>query len=444
MFSKDKKIIIGIIGNVDSGKTTLVENLKNISIKEKEPGGITQKIGLYNLELGKNKLTIIDNPGHKIFEDNLNLSFKIANIIILMISGTDKYNMYTQKILDKRDERFFYVINKIDDKNYNKENTKGILMRYNIEFSAENVFFTSVIKATNVKKIFEKILKIYLRNNLTQKKKKGFFVTNSYFERKRGIITCGISMNKDLKTNLYVIKKKNTIGKIRTIFLNGKSVKILKKKEPCMIIGIKKALKTGDKIKFTKEKIKNEIKNFTKKKSNKKYKKRKKIILISNDKNILDAAVKIIEKKKKNLIIKKRTGQILKEDIFMLENFKDIFLITFLEKEYNHERSSNFKTIYELKREMKKKEKKKISNIGIIKIVKIFKKEKNIIYGCMLLKGEINIENKILFKKEKIAIKEIKIDKMRKKNIKKTGQLFGLSLLKNKENIPLNKEIKVL
>ncbi|UOQ33052.1 Translation initiation factor 2 [Candidatus Vidania fulgoroideae] len=445
MFSKEKKIIVGIIGNVDSGKTTLTENLKNISIKVKEPGGITQKIGLYSFEMKGNKIAIIDNPGHKIFEENLNLSFKIADIIILMISGTDKYNLYTKKILEKKDKRFFFIINKVDDGNYDKNNIKKILLRYEIDIKNKNVFFTSVKDANNVKDIFGNIIDSYHINNIKRKKIEGFFVTNSYFEKKMGIITCGISLNEKVKTNLFVIKKHRIIGKVRKIFSNKKNVIQIEEKEPCVIFGIKEAIKTGERIRFTEKRITSSEKKTIKKKNFKKYKKKIKVIIVSNDRNILDAAVKIIEKKKKIIILKKRVGQILKDDIFMLNNFNDIRLITFLEKGYLHERSSNFQTIYELKRSLKKKKKEKDQEVsGIIKIMKVFKKKNKIIYGCMLLEGKIKKNSKILHNGEKIGIKELKINKTTKENIESIKQLFGLLLSKNKIKFLVNEELKVL
>ena len=41
-----RQVIVAILGNVDSGKSKLVETIKKISILASEPGKITQSIGL--------------------------------------------------------------------------------------------------------------------------------------------------------------------------------------------------------------------------------------------------------------------------------------------------------------------------------------------------------------------------------------------------------------
>lgn len=443
MLRKNKEnIIISIIGNVDSGKTTFVENIKDICIKKKEPGEITQRIGLYNLSINSNNIILIDNPGHSIFKDNLKLSFKISDIIILIISGTDKYNLCNKNLIKKKDSRFFFIVNKIDDKNFDKENINKILLRYGLNIHSEKkIFFSSLIKKKNAKEVLLKIIQEKPNFKKKTNNKNGFFVTNSYFEKSVGFVICGISLKEEVKKNYYILYKKNKIGKIKFLLYNNKRKNNIKKRNPCVIIGSEKAIKIGSKIKFIKKNPKKSV-LFIKKNVKKKKKNLINVMIISYDKNILDAAVKIVKKKKKFFIVKKKVGQILKNDIVFIESFKKIILITFVKKPLIHKNVYNLKTIYEIEDVLNKYKKENI--LGKIKILQIFNKNNSFIYGCKFIMGEINIYNKILYKKKKIDIMSIKINKISYNKIKSDrNTLFGLSI-NNKKKIPVGTILKII
>ena len=87
-----RDIIIGTAGHIDHGKTTLVEFLtgKNTdTLPEEKKRGLTIDIGFSCLQLGNNRVGIIDVPGHEKFIKNMAAGTSSIDYLILTIACDD-------------------------------------------------------------------------------------------------------------------------------------------------------------------------------------------------------------------------------------------------------------------------------------------------------------------------------------------------------------------
>ena len=127
--------ILSVLGHVDSGKTTILDAIRESKIVEGEAGGITQMIGATEIPLESvenvcggllqqldTELTIpgllfIDTPGHAAFSSLRKRGGSISDIAILVIDVEEGVQPQTEeaiKILKQSQTPFVIALNKVD------------------------------------------------------------------------------------------------------------------------------------------------------------------------------------------------------------------------------------------------------------------------------------------------------------------------------------------
>jgi len=460
--------VVAILGHVDHGKTTLLDYIRKTKLANKEFGGITQKIGAYEVKtniLGykNDKITFIDTPGHEAFSKLRSRGANIADLSLLIIDAKDGIMPQTIESISHikaANIPFIVVLNKIDLPEANPEKVKLQLGKYGVLVEGKGgkipVVEISAKTGAGLNDLLESILLLSTELNLTYNPKNlplGYIIEAK--KDKRGIIASVILKDGHLKIGDVIYCKDNQ-AKVRSLVNDlGMRLEIVYPSTPFELLGFEMEPEVGSLIgnkKISEEKqniiTPSPYDNITNPFSPQEEKKQLSLIIKAESQGSLEALEQSLSKNNNLEIILKGVGEITKSDIFLAKTTKAIivgFTIPLSKeiKEMADQEKVIIKTyhlIYELIEELnevsqllKEKQEKEKNLKGEAKILANFIIDGEKVYGIKVTRGKFNLGDQIevfrngnFFGKTKLVSLKIRAQKVNEvKKEQEAGMIFG-------------------
>ncbi|VWL85309.1 translation initiation factor IF-2 [Oceanivirga miroungae] len=247
--------VITIMGHVDHGKTSLLDAIRNTNIIASEAGGITQKIGAYQIDYKGQKITFIDTPGHEAFTEMRARGANITDIAILIVAADDGVKPQTIEAISHAKEAnvpIIVAINKMDKVGANPMRVKQELTEQGLVWQewGGDVEFIEISAKTgqNLEQLLETVLITAELQELkaNSKKRAKAVVIESKLDPQVGTIADILVKEGTLRIgDIFVAGE--SYGKIRTM-LNDKGEKITEAgpSTPVEITGFNNIPNAGD------------------------------------------------------------------------------------------------------------------------------------------------------------------------------------------------------
>ncbi|WP_223894919.1 translation initiation factor IF-2 [Lactobacillus helsingborgensis] len=249
--------VVTIMGHVDHGKTTLLDRLRHTHVSAHEAGGITQKIGAYQVRVDNQPITFLDTPGHAAFSNMRERGAEITDIVVLVVAADDGVMPQTIEAIDHAKSAkvpIIVAINKMDVPGANPEHVTEQLMKYNLipESYGGNTIFVNISAKTgeNVDELLQMILlqADVMELQADPKQKAIGTVIEARLSRGRGPVADLLVQQGTLKVGDPIVVG-NRFGRVRVMTNDrGRQVEKATPSMPVEITGLNDVPESADKI----------------------------------------------------------------------------------------------------------------------------------------------------------------------------------------------------
>ena len=251
--------IVTVMGHVDHGKTTLLDRIRKTQIAKKEAGGITQKIGAYEVSIpykGEDrKVVFLDTPGHAAFSGMRSRGVSVTDIAVLVVAADDGVKPQTLeaiKHLQSAKVPIIVAVNKIDKQDANVDSIKEELTRYNLiseDWGGDTLMVPiSAMQGTNIETLLEMILLLsdMLELKADPSKLSNGTIIESNLDRTRGAVASILVQNGTLRVG-DILFISGTIAKVRGMINSvGEVIREAGPSSPVLVWGLTKVPFVGD------------------------------------------------------------------------------------------------------------------------------------------------------------------------------------------------------
>lgn len=252
---KERAPVVTILGHVDHGKTSLLDAIRSENVAAGEVGGITQRIGAYQVEHKGRLITFLDTPGHAAFTAMRSRGAQGADVVVLVVAADDGMMPQTKEaIAHARAARVPIVValNKVDRPNANVDRVKQQLAEQELvpdDWGGQTLVVpVSAKQKQGIGDLLEAILLVAdnadIRANPNGKVIGS--VIEAELEKARGVVATLLVQNGTLQTGDAVVAG-IAHGRIKAMTdFRGKALKKAGPSTPALVMGLSDIPAAGD------------------------------------------------------------------------------------------------------------------------------------------------------------------------------------------------------
>lgn len=249
--------VVTIMGHVDHGKTTLLDQLRNSSVVEGEAGGITQHIGAYQIRIDGKPITFLDTPGHAAFTTMRARGADITDITVIVVAADDGVMPQTIEAINHAkaaDVPIIVAVNKIDKPAANPGRVMQELSDLGLvpeAWGGDTIFVEISAKFNqNIEELLEMILLVAEVQELKANPNRLALgtVIEARLDKSKGPIATLLVQEGTLKVGDPIVVG-NTFGRVRVMVNDqGRRVKTALPATPVEITGLNASPQAGDRF----------------------------------------------------------------------------------------------------------------------------------------------------------------------------------------------------
>ncbi len=259
--------VVVVMGHVDHGKTSLLDAIRSTNVTAGEAGGITQKIGAYQINTHDRPVTFIDTPGHEAFGQMRARGAKIADVAILVVAADDGIKPQTteaRSMIEAAKLPYGVAITKADKPEANVERVKKELAEAGVlaeEYGGKvPIVAVSAKTKDGINDLLEQIILLAdvdaARLNVNPHRPAIGTIIESHVDPKQGPMASVLIHTGTLKVGDDVVVGQ-VFGKIRSMKNDrGETVKQASPSAPMQILGLKAAPQVGDILRVAPDEVK--------------------------------------------------------------------------------------------------------------------------------------------------------------------------------------------
>jgi translation initiation factor IF-2 len=254
--------IVTVMGHVDHGKTSLLDQIRKANVAGGEAGGITQHIGAYRVMTGKGPVTFLDTPGHEAFTAMRARGASVTDIVVLVVAADDGVMPQTREAVNHARAAkvpILVAINKVDKPEADPERVKRQLMELNLvseDLGGDTIYVPVSAKTREgVDGLLEMIaLQSEIMELRANPKRPGHgIVVEALLDRGKGPVARVIVTDGTLRVGDFILSGP-AVGKVRAMTDDrGRAVTVAGPSTPVEILGLSDVPNAGDNFDVVKD-----------------------------------------------------------------------------------------------------------------------------------------------------------------------------------------------